>query len=487
MHRKNTRRWRKLLSVSGIIVAITGGTSLPMANATTGVPTPDGIYGRPYESGSIQTQYIDFQSDVNGLETADFYFTGTATGCTLGSVPALLAFSFSLRVSNCSDGTFALNLKANSVTYPSGISGPATDFHGDPTEINRTKPTANFQNIPASADVGRLSFEVASNHLLQPNAPYNVAVSGTGCQLAGSVINNFGMTFYVEGCSEGSEVQLTVNPDTLMDVYGNLGPATSVTSSVILINPTAPAAAPTASATPADTPTPVPTVSPTTTVTPTPTPTASPTPTDAPTATPETMPTTPPTAAPVEQPAPVAPPNPESPPMPPTPEPVPTLDPTPEPNPTPKSEPSDPPATAVVASPPIDPPIDPPAPPVNAEMEPISAPMSDVSPPMETEEPELKMEPYVSVSLAVTPSSKAIQLRNTPIYPKLVEPVAEEITQPPDSPSTVITPAVEPEMPSRFDWQPIGYLAIAIGGAAAAVGGGLLLQRVARVRRLSLS
>jgi hypothetical protein len=80
--------------------------------------------------------------------------------------------------------------------------------------------------------------------------------------------------------------------------------------------------------------------------------------------------------------------------------------------------------------------------------------------------------------------SKIGQVRRSLAQP---EPVAEAVVVAvpiPGSKPIVITPAIEPEVKANFNWQPIGYLAIAVGGAAAAVGGALTLQRMVKVRRL---
>jgi hypothetical protein len=67
--------------------------------------------------------------------------------------------------------------------------------------------------------------------------------------------------------------------------------------------------------------------------------------------------------------------------------------------------------------------------------------------------------------------------------------VVEEIAEPVEvvRPAPLVKPVIEVTAEPTFNWQPIGYLALAVGGAAAAVGGGLLLQRIVKVRRLKFS
>jgi hypothetical protein len=69
----------------------------------------------------------------------------------------------------------------------------------------------------------------------------------------------------------------------------------------------------------------------------------------------------------------------------------------------------------------------------------------------------------------------------SPVTPVDAQPAAIE------PPAPIVQPAIEAEAKPEFNWQPIGYLALAVGGAAAAVGGGLLIQRTMKVRRLKFS
>ncbi len=112
MHRKKTRRWHKLLSVSGIIVAVFGMFYVPSANAQLGGPVPTGLYGTTFSKDDNQIWYLDLPSNVVGFENTDLYVTGTATGCKIDSIPNMVGFSFGFWVRGCSDGNYRLNLKA---------------------------------------------------------------------------------------------------------------------------------------------------------------------------------------------------------------------------------------------------------------------------------------------------------------------------------------------------------------------------------------
>ena len=98
MHRKKTRRWHKLLSVSGIIVAVFGMFYVPAANAQLGGPAPDGLYGPTFSKDDNQIWYLDLPNNAVGFENTDLYVTGTATGCKIDSIPNMVV---SALVSGC--------------------------------------------------------------------------------------------------------------------------------------------------------------------------------------------------------------------------------------------------------------------------------------------------------------------------------------------------------------------------------------------------
>jgi hypothetical protein len=99
-------------------------------------------------------------------------------------------------------------------------------------------------------------------------------------------------------------------------------------------------------------------------------------------------------------------------------------------------------------------------------------------------------ESEASVSLApiAITRSKIVQVRKEIATPAVIaEPIPEQpaIVDPPGLPIAV--PAIETSTPPSFNWQPIGYAAMVIGTAAGAVGGGILLQRITKVRRMKFS
>ena len=277
MHRKHIRRWHKLLSVSGIIVAVFGALLAPTANAQVGGPTPDGIYGPAFSNQATQTVYLDFPTNVVGLENKDLYFTGTATGCLLNQIPNVTAFSFAVQVSGCSDGKYRLNLKAESISYTNGKTGPTTDFVGAETWLNRSPLSVSFVNPPTAVSTSDIEWLVEINHPINPSELYSFELLGSGCTLVSNttVVNT--VLVKVTGCRSGSTAALVIWEDAFTNPSGGTGPTTKVFSPNVSVTYEV---APVATATP----TPTPTATATPTPTPTATPTSQPAPSSAPTA-----------------------------------------------------------------------------------------------------------------------------------------------------------------------------------------------------------
>lgn len=453
MHRKKIRRWHKLLSASVIIVALFGAIVAPSAYAQVGGPRPMGIYGPSFSKENVQVQYIDFSNDIMGLEPSDLFITGTVTGCVIEDFPTMSGFSFGILITGCSDGILALGLKAESVAYFDGKTGPTSNYVGMETLIDRTPLVMNFLNLPAEFNSSSIEMQVIMNHPIYPGGPYQVSVSGDGCSLVSVSEIPDGLSILIDGCANGANVGATLAAMAVRDVFGNLGPATQ------LLPPLVPVILPM----PVDTATPAPTVNPD------PVPSAS--------ATPE--PTPPPVidqaiTSTVDR-VPAA-----------TPEPSASASPTSSPTPTPTPSPSasasvspiqsdSPPSVAVTM-----PPTDPPAPPVVVQQEPIAPEVSDAEPVFAESEPSVSLPP-IAIS-----RSKIVQVRKEIAKPVAI---AEPITEQPAIVDRlpIAVPAIETSTPPSFNWQPIGYAAMVIGTAAGAVGGGILLQRITKVRRMKFS
>jgi hypothetical protein len=429
MHRKKIRRWHKLLSASGIIVAVFGMLYVPAANAQLGGPIPDGIYGPSFSKDDAQILYLDFPNNIVGLQTSDLYITGSATGCVIDQIPAIVGFSFGVWVRGCSDGYYNVNLKAESVAYQNGKTGPTVDYVGAQTIVDRTPLQLGFQNVPMQVTSTSLEWQITSNHLMVYLPSYDFSLTGGGCNLISTTPMTYGLSVMVDGCQPGVNASLTLNPNSIQDRFGNQGPAVAITSSPVKINIAVPTPTPTPTSSPAPTSTPSPTATPTPSVSPSMTPIASPT----------AIPT---------------------------------------PTPSVSASPSDPPVSVAVAAPPIDPP----APPTAPEPQVIAPVVSQPDPAQTVVEPAVGLTPIAMVRNHIVQVRKAIAVPlPVPVTPVDAQPAVIE------PPAPIVQPAIETQVKPEFNWQPLGYLAIAAGSAAAVVGGGLLIQRMMRVRRLKFS
>ncbi|MBP6043802.1 MAG: hypothetical protein KA500_04760 [Rhodoluna sp.] len=278
MHRKHIRRWHKFLSASASLVAILATIFVAPANANA-APSVDMFWADVSRTNSpVAYFYLMTNVTVSNVDAGDFLILGTATGCTID--PNFSPSSFHVvAVSNCSDGTLALQLGANSISDSSGNWGPSEGFASDTMTIDRTGPSFVFENQPTSVpdpsfNLVATGFETVAlaSSLLAPT------ISGDGCFIAGTSMNAGSLNFVIAGCKPGAQVQVTILQNSYVDQTGNLGPSADVLSQVVSVAglqtqqlPAAPL--PTATPGPILTPEPTPTVSPTASPTPTPTPT----------------------------------------------------------------------------------------------------------------------------------------------------------------------------------------------------------------------
>ena len=289
MHRKHIRRWHKFLAASASLVAILGGIFAAPASAVS-PPSVDMFWPDVSRTNqSVAYFYLMTNVSIKNLEPGDFLIMGTASGCTIDSNFSESSFQV-VAVSNCSDGTLALQLGANSVSDLSGNWGPAEGFSTETMTIDRTGPTFSFEPFAASSPDP--SFNLIANvseSVTLSDLQKQPTVTGEGCYAAGLTLSNQAMTFAITGCKPGAQVTATIWANSYSDATGNLGPASDVVSSVVAV-----AGASTQAMLPA--PLPIETPSPTATATPTPTPT--PTPTQTAEATSVVVEQTPPPSAP---------------------------------------------------------------------------------------------------------------------------------------------------------------------------------------------
>lgn len=302
MHRKQIRRWHKLLAASASLIAILAGVFMAPASANSAPAVSMFWADVSRTSQPTLTFYLMTNVTIKNLEASDFYVFGTATGCTVDDSFSQSSFHV-VTVRGCSDGTVAVQLGANSVSDLSLNWGPAEGFATDFTTLDRIAPSFTFdQKLTSSTDPSFNLTAMASEQVELVDALMSPTVSGTGCSLSGVSISAENYTFAITGCMFGAESQVTIYANSFKDAIGNLGPAQNVVSQVVKVQ-AAVVAAPTAS--PSTSPSPVPSPSSIASPLASPTPTAIPSP--SPTAAASAMPIPSPSASvsPVASPSPV--------------------------------------------------------------------------------------------------------------------------------------------------------------------------------------
>ncbi len=279
MHRKQIRRWHKLLSASASVIAILGGVFMAPASANS-APSVDMFWADVSRTNqSAVTFYLMTSTTIKNLEASDFYVFGSATGCTVDENFSQSSFHV-VTVRGCSDGTVAVQLGANSVSDLSMNWGPSQGFASDFTTIDRTAPEFAFDASPASVTDASFNLTAsASEQVLLVDALMAPTLSGNGCSLSGISVAAEKYTFAVTGCLAGANAQITIYANSYRDATGNLGPAQNVVSQIVKVQSAVlplPIALPIVSPSPSSTSSASPLATPTPTSTPTPT--ASPTP-----------------------------------------------------------------------------------------------------------------------------------------------------------------------------------------------------------------
>ena len=115
MHRKQIRRWHKLLAASASLIAILAGIFMAPASANN-APSVDMFWADVSRTNqSVLTFYLMTNATIKNLEASDFYVFGSASGCVVDDGFSQASFHV-VTVRGCSDGTVAVQLGANSVS-----------------------------------------------------------------------------------------------------------------------------------------------------------------------------------------------------------------------------------------------------------------------------------------------------------------------------------------------------------------------------------
>jgi hypothetical protein len=180
---------------------------------------------------------LAFSQDVQGLEATDFTFAGTASGCLVSSISGANA-SYTVAVSNCSDGTVLLNLAADAVF--GATTGPNQVATSSTLTIDRKKPVFAITPPTTPTNLSVLPFAVSVDEPVTGLSASSFSVTGSSCAIGTVTGSAASYVVNVTGCASTATATLTVKVGVGADVAGNLGPASALASSSVIIDRVSP-------------------------------------------------------------------------------------------------------------------------------------------------------------------------------------------------------------------------------------------------------
>ncbi|NDE81604.1 MAG: hypothetical protein EB037_11945, partial [Actinobacteria bacterium] len=247
------------LSANGGTMTDVNGNTATLALPTIGFPaslqarsavvvrgqriTASAVYSpatNPTNAASVSYAF-SFSSAPTGLESSDFTFGGTATGC-IATVSGAVTSSASVIVSGCSDGTVILKLPAGSMSDSFGNTAPGTEYSAPSVTIDRTGPVPTFTAPSTPTIATTLTYTVAFNETMSGLVASDFQVTGTatGCVVGTpSASSGTSVTVSLTSCSAGTVI-LTLKAGMVNDSLGNTGPAAAVSATTVTRDVTVP-------------------------------------------------------------------------------------------------------------------------------------------------------------------------------------------------------------------------------------------------------
>jgi len=181
---------------------------------------------------------ITFGQSVTGLTADDFTISGTAAGCYISTLVGSGA-SYAATVSGCSDGTISLTLKVDTVN--GNAIGPVRSSSTTLITLDRTLPEiSTLTKQPSSNDliVYKAVFTEPVTGLAADSTDW--LVKGTGCVIQLMTGSGTDYTITIANCSNGNLAGLVLNPLSVIDTAGNIGPSLPNQTGVTKIDTAAP-------------------------------------------------------------------------------------------------------------------------------------------------------------------------------------------------------------------------------------------------------
>lgn len=193
------------------------------------------------------TYELQFNQFVTGLTPWSFSMQGTAAGCYVTGVTGS-GYNFSVSVSGCSQGTLKLILNPNSVLGAS--MGPTQSFAASSDiQFDSTPPTFTLESPASPISSSELTFVLSGQESFKQPTASAFALQGSGCEISNIQMVGSSSTgsaasgkaeITVSNCNSGANVYLSVNPNSIEDDFGNLGPVSSVAGRDVLVDYEAP-------------------------------------------------------------------------------------------------------------------------------------------------------------------------------------------------------------------------------------------------------
>lgn len=180
---------------------------------------------------------LTLNQSIQGLEATDLTFAGTASGCLVSSISGANA-SYTVAVSNCSDGTVLLSLAADSVF--GATTGPAQVATSSTLTIDRKKPVFTITPPATPSNLTVLPFAVSVDEPVTGLTTASFSVTGTSCTVGSLSGSGQAFTVNVTGCASTTTATLTVKAGVGADVAGNAGPASALLATPVAIDRVSP-------------------------------------------------------------------------------------------------------------------------------------------------------------------------------------------------------------------------------------------------------
>ena len=209
----------------------------------TYAPTVTSFYSTGHSVSSNSTDYqISFDQYTYGVDIEDFVISGSAaSGCFISNLYGD-GYVYQFQVFGCANGQLNLGLRANSIF--GATAGPAVTANASPTQVDNVTPGFHITSPSSPTNAEILKFQVIADEPFTNPGPGAFTTAGNGCQIVNWPMTSVSsMEVWVSGCQTGTFASLYLQPKTVRDINGNLGPNFLVGSQSVQLDRDAPTVA----------------------------------------------------------------------------------------------------------------------------------------------------------------------------------------------------------------------------------------------------